>query len=215
MQETYEVCKILIGTETYHRNNAQHMLATAINFYTQKQIASVEFDYASVFEREDKYKDVVGFFHTHPSGCTSMSQTDIDTMVQWVKCLGKALLCIIECDKQLYAWIFYKNEDKILNKEIKATTTNDTNYNIWLEASPNFWNSADFLLSEIEEVSEVELLSEMCDRLDNLDLTVSKMLDGLNAVSEGMKGISNSIDVFAEVQKALIDSLTEGDIKDE
>lgn len=211
MQETYEVCKILVNTEAFYKENAQHMMVTAIDFYTQKQVASVEFDYNKVFEREDKYKDIVGFYHTHPAGCVTMSKTDISTMVQWVKCLGKALVCLIECENRLYSWIFYKDEaGEISYKDIKATTNNDVNYNLFLEHSSGFWNSADFLLTEMEEVSEVELLDEMFNSLNNIETTLATMANGLNTIGEGMQSMADSIKNLAEIQKVILDELIEG-----
>lgn len=208
MIETYEICKILVGTESFYKDNSQNMLVTAIDFYTQGQVASVEFDYKKVFDREDKYNDIVGFYHTHPSGCTSMSGTDVETMKQWVRCLGKALICLIECDKKLYSWIFFKDEtNDIIFKEIKASTDNDINYNLWLEKTSNFWNSADFLLTEMEEISEVEILEDISDRLDYIETVLNKVISGLDAIGNGMQVIANSIDNLVEAQKVIIDNV--------
>ncbi len=72
---------------------------------------SVDFDWAWVFEREERYGDILGFFHTHPSGLASPSQRDARTMRAWVSCMGKPLLCVIECDANLNAFVFETDED--------------------------------------------------------------------------------------------------------
>ena len=106
-----ETCKILINTETSYKDNAPHLLVTGIGSYTQGLAGSVEFKYDDVYDREDRYHDIVGFYHTHPSGLNVMSPTDVETMTQWVKCLGKSLICVIETKEQLNAWLFIKGEN--------------------------------------------------------------------------------------------------------
>jgi len=70
----------------------------------------VEFDWKTVFEHETKRGNVLGFFHTHPSGMTKPSRRDIRTMRAWCDCLGKPLLCMIGVpdvrDGALYAYLF-------------------------------------------------------------------------------------------------------------
>lgn len=61
---------------------------------------SVSFDWELVLGREERYGDVLGFYHTHPSGFFSPSQRDNRTMSSWVSCFGKPLLCLIECQDQ-------------------------------------------------------------------------------------------------------------------
>jgi hypothetical protein len=73
--------------------------------------ASVEFDWAWVMEREERYGDVAGFFHTHPPGLATPSQRDLRTMRAWVSCFGKPLLCLIESGERLSAYLFATDED--------------------------------------------------------------------------------------------------------
>ena len=73
--------------------------------------ASVEFDWEWVFTREDRYGDVLGFYHTHPAGLTTPSGRDVRTMRAWVSCLGKPLLCVIKSYKNLSAYVFETDED--------------------------------------------------------------------------------------------------------
>ena len=65
------------------------------HFLSTGSPTAVEFDWAVVIDREERYGDVMGFYHTHPSGLTKPSRRDIRTMRAWCDCLGKCLLCII------------------------------------------------------------------------------------------------------------------------
>ena len=71
----------------------------------------MEFDWAWVLEREEKRRDVIGFWHTHPFGLSGPSHRDIRTMQGWVNCLGKPLLCLIEVPSNLVAYSFETDED--------------------------------------------------------------------------------------------------------
>ena len=73
--------------------------------------ASVEFDWAWVMEREERYGDIAGFFHTHPTGSATPSQRDARTMCAWASCFGKPLLCLIEGRDGLSAYLFETDED--------------------------------------------------------------------------------------------------------
>jgi hypothetical protein len=73
--------------------------------------ASVEFDWAWVTEREERYGDVAGFFHTHPPGLATPSPRDLRTMRAWVSSFGKPLLCLIESGDRLSAYVFDSDED--------------------------------------------------------------------------------------------------------
>jgi hypothetical protein len=80
----------------------------------QRQVgspASVEFDWAWVMAREERYGDVAGFFHTHPQGLATPSARDLRTMRAWVSCFGKPLLCLIDGGDRLSAYLFETDED--------------------------------------------------------------------------------------------------------
>ena len=80
----------------------------------QRQVgrpASVEFNWTWALEREERLSDVIGFYHTHPSGLTTPSQRDVRTMRAWVTCLGKPLLCVIASGDALTAYLFQTDED--------------------------------------------------------------------------------------------------------
>jgi len=73
---------------------------------TSGEPATVAFDGRWLLEREEQHADVVGFYHTHPSGLPRPSQRDLRTMQAWVSSFGKPLLCLIESDGQLAAYRF-------------------------------------------------------------------------------------------------------------
>jgi hypothetical protein len=82
--------------------------------FRQRQVgqpASVEFNWAWVLEREERYGDVLGFYHTHPAGLPTPSQRDVRTMRAWAGCFGKPLLCIVESGDVLNAYAFQTDED--------------------------------------------------------------------------------------------------------
>lgn len=186
----YEVCKILINTDTFHKDGAPHLMLTAIDFYTQENPTSVEFDYEAVYQREDKYQDIVGFYHTHPSGMNKMSQIDIDTMTQWVRCLGKSLVCVIETEEQKNAWLFVKEENgKVSYRDALVASANDINYDIWLDAKRDFWSPADFLLEgeyfmmpeeEIEDDEVDDVVDTMLGNMDNISGKLDNLTQGFN-----------------------------------
>ena len=62
-------------------------------------------------EREERYGDVAGFFHTHPQGLAIPSERDLRTMRAWVSCFGKPLLCLIDSGDRLSAFLFQTDED--------------------------------------------------------------------------------------------------------
>ena len=77
---------------------------------TKGEPASVEFDAAWALSREESKCDVVGFYHTHPSGSPDPSQRDIKTMRAWSGSFGKPLLCLIESDGKLAGFRFDNDE---------------------------------------------------------------------------------------------------------
>jgi hypothetical protein len=74
--------------------------------------ASVAFDAEWVLVREESQADVVGFYHTHPSGMRSPSQRDHRTMWAWVGSFGKPLLCLIETDGVVTAYVYRDDQSK-------------------------------------------------------------------------------------------------------
>ena len=74
--------------------------------------AHVEVDWSWVLAREERQGDVIGFYHTHPSGMGTPSARDVRTMHGWVSCFGKPLLCVIESDQVLNAYLYTDDEGK-------------------------------------------------------------------------------------------------------
>lgn len=80
--------------------------AGQMGHYQDGEPSSVEFNWKHVMEREEKYGDVVGFYHTHPEGHSDYSARDYETMTQWVDCFGKTLVCAIQNGREIRAWEF-------------------------------------------------------------------------------------------------------------
>ncbi len=73
--------------------------------------ASVEAQWEWALKREETTGDVLGFFHTHPSGYgTAPSQRDIRTMQAWCSAFGKPLLCLIAQGSQVSGYLFTDDE---------------------------------------------------------------------------------------------------------
>jgi len=77
---------------------------------TRGRPAEVEFDAAWVLAREERRGDVIGFYHTHPSGRPLPSERDLRTMLAWTSAFGKPLLCLIESTEGLAAFRFDDDE---------------------------------------------------------------------------------------------------------
>ena len=95
-----EVYKLLTFKETYSLMWDMIQLSE----YTIGSPTGVEFDWEFVMEQEEKYNNIIGFFHTHPFCSHSVkveySSTDYNTMCGWVDCFGKPLYCIIGREEQ-------------------------------------------------------------------------------------------------------------------
>ena len=74
------------------------------------EAAAVEADWEWALRREERYGDVVGFFHTHPHGDPQPSSRDIRTMQAWRSALGKPLLCVIAAGRVVKGYVFANND---------------------------------------------------------------------------------------------------------
>lgn len=63
-----------------------------------------------MLDREEANGDVIGFYHTHPSGMPRPSQRDDRTMHAWVGSFGKPLLCAIEAEGKAAAYLYKDDE---------------------------------------------------------------------------------------------------------
>lgn len=68
--------------------------------------ASVTFDAAWVTARDESHGDILGFYHTHPNGLPTPSKRDDRTMRAWTTSLGRPLLCLIEADRRVHAYLY-------------------------------------------------------------------------------------------------------------
>jgi proteasome lid subunit RPN8/RPN11 len=87
---------------------------------TEGAPASVAFNPDYVTQRDDKYHDVVGFIHTHPSFTANYSSRDDRTMKAWVLSLGKPLVCCIIGIDGLRAWWYLNDEDPPVEYQAKS-----------------------------------------------------------------------------------------------
>ena len=197
----HEICKMLIDTETAYKDGVPHLLVTGIGSYTQELPDSVEFDYKDVYKREDDYNDIIGFYHTHPSGLNQMSPTDIQIMTQWVLCLGKSLVCLIETDKQINGWIFVKGEHEVTCREIGVRSENDVNYDIWLEQQKKFWSPADFLMEENFGDEEA----------DQNELFITKMQEPLEDITDALEGLRNGFGILISMMEQITTAIMKDD----
>jgi proteasome lid subunit RPN8/RPN11 len=66
----------------------------------------VHFDGPWVLDREERFGDVLGFYHTHPDGPALPSRRDVRTMRAWCSAFGKALLCVIDSPAGVHGFRF-------------------------------------------------------------------------------------------------------------
>jgi len=99
----YEIYYMIVGYTNGNQPYTENIVANLVDYRTQKSAASVAFDYQFVIDWEDKHGNVIGFFHTHPKGFAGPSGTDIRTMTGWCQCLGKDLICAIDCGDSVSA----------------------------------------------------------------------------------------------------------------
>ncbi len=110
---TCEIAYVLLG-ET--RDGAWH---AKMMWRRTGQPASVDFDWQKVMTREETKGDVVGFFHTHPSGFCEPSGRDDKTMMAWSTCFGKPLLCLIDDGDGMRGWVYdYKSGSKTVVQQV-------------------------------------------------------------------------------------------------
>src|SRR5512135_360010 len=83
------------------------------------EAASVEAAWEWALRREERFGDVIGFFHTHPRGAGAQpSSRDIRTMRAWCSAFGKPLLCVIAAGKMLNGYLFAQAGGK--PKQVKS-----------------------------------------------------------------------------------------------
>ena len=95
-----EICYVLVGQQ---RNG---IWVGRLLQRREGKATSVSFDWGWVMVREESFGDVIGFYHTHPTGSLLPSQRDVRTMQAWVDCFGKPLLCAIQSGERLAGYLF-------------------------------------------------------------------------------------------------------------
>lgn len=103
-KEEYEICRIFVSKKRGRRTTFRF-----IGRSYKGRPASVEFSWKRVMRREEKYRDVAGFYHTHPRFSPAPSERDIKTMHAWVIAFGKPMLCAIRSGS---IWGFYLFSEK-------------------------------------------------------------------------------------------------------
>ena len=101
-----EQCWTLVGRRrgrVWHGRRVRHSTG---------ETASVRFDGLWVLRREEKRRDVLGFFHTHPHGPPTPSARDIRTMRAGCSAFGKPLLCLIASPEGLKGYRFDNDQSK-------------------------------------------------------------------------------------------------------
>ena len=73
-------------------------------------LTSVEFDWDWVLKREENRGDIIGFWQTHEIDIRPSSR-DIETMLAWMRCFGKTLVCIFQTENYRASYLcnFYKS----------------------------------------------------------------------------------------------------------
>jgi proteasome lid subunit RPN8/RPN11 len=84
-----EHCWVLVG-----RRRGRIWFARRVRHQAGAQVV-VHFDGPWVLAREERRRDVVGFYHTHPGMPARPSRRDVRTMRAWCSAFGKPLLCVI------------------------------------------------------------------------------------------------------------------------
>lgn len=103
-KQTVEHCWTLVG------QRRGRLWQARLQQPTKGEPTRVAFDAAWVLARDEALGDVVGFYHTHPSGNPCPSQRDDRTMRSWCGALGKSLLCLIESDGEVNAYVYDDDE---------------------------------------------------------------------------------------------------------
>lgn len=147
--------KSLINTEIFHKDGSPHIALTAI-------IDSIE-------NRHSEYNDVAGIIeNNNQEECAS------DYMIELVNKFDQSLIYILQMEHSLQGWLYYKENNKVLNRKVNVYTSNYVNYDIWLESTSSLWNPVDFLLEEpyfdpnIEDSLEEDIKNALRDINDKL-----------------------------------------------
>ena len=80
-----------------------------LSYQGEGDISSVDFDW-----RKATSKNILGFYHTHPSGLQTPSSRDDRTMSALVRAEGRPLLCGILTDDSNNCYVYKRAEDRTI-----------------------------------------------------------------------------------------------------
>ena len=96
-----EQCWLIKGFET------KKYYFGILSYQGEGDISSVDFDW-----RKASGKNVLGFYHTHPSGLATPSDRDDRTMGALVRAEGRPLLCGILTESTDNCYVYRREEDR-------------------------------------------------------------------------------------------------------
>ena len=100
-----EKCWILIGKRYKNR------YVGLLHYQGEGDPSSVDFDW-----RKSTSKNVLGFYHTHPSGLQTPSTRDDRTMGALVRAEGRPLLCGILTNNSNNCYVYKRLEDRSIGE---------------------------------------------------------------------------------------------------
>lgn len=183
-------CKLLVSYEMFNSADASHISVVSSNiYYGTSNNPDVHFNYNDIMAREDEYKDFSGIYHSSLGNISEPSSHVVELMSQWVKCLGKSLVYIYEFGGVIKAWMFSKSTMlSIVHHELRAKTSNDINYDLWIEREDSYFNPVDFLTEgEFLYDEDVGALDSIDDRLAIIELAQEEMKESFKTLTEIIK----------------------------
>lgn len=174
----------LVYTDTFAMGTLPHLILTALD--------SLEsFDTEAFINRNNKHKDFTGVIAYKEE--IHLSETDISEMNELTKELGKNLVYLVS-GEYTGGWLFYETQGDIVHRKVQVHTTNQVNFDVWLEAQNSLWNPVDFLLDGgtqapiflpdmpdmEEEFPEFEILEELRESMSSVEEKLNLVLDKLD-----------------------------------
>ena len=84
-----------------------------LDWHSKGTMASVDFDWEEAMQG-----DVLGFYHSHPSGMPSPSNRDDRTMGAWVRAEGRPLLCGIFSGKNQACYLYDRGGSRRIQSKL-------------------------------------------------------------------------------------------------
>jgi len=116
------------------KTGPDRVVCQAVDFQTQNDTHSVEFDWKKVWDRHVSHGDVVGWFHEHPPGAHWMSEKDWNTFQSWQAALDRVpRYAIIRCEGILHVWELTMAGIEMKMREVHAEAFGESGYIIRTE----------------------------------------------------------------------------------